>query len=129
MHFKAQERTLNPKDVKMENPYGSQAAYAAAAPGKTVTFFDIIAEFMDDDPEFAALFDALPPMSTPRFNCTAAKDEPIPVMTKQQLRALSRKHLYIMLYDLTEELRQAQEDKQNLLLAYRAGHTPGWQAF
>lgn len=43
-----------------------------------------------------------------------------PKMTDRQLRALSRKHLFMMIRDLEKELRQAKEEKENLLLAYKA---------
>ena len=43
-----------------------------------------------------------------------------PKITDQQLRALSRKHLLMMIRDLEKELKQAKEEKENLLLACKA---------
>ena len=42
-------------------------------------------------------------------------------ITEQQLRAMSRRHLLMMIRDLEEELRQQKEEKEAMLLAYRAG--------
>ena len=42
-------------------------------------------------------------------------------ITDQQLRALNRKHLLIMIRDLEKELRQKVEEIDNMLLAYQAG--------
>jgi len=41
-------------------------------------------------------------------------------ITDQQLRALSRKHLFIMIRDLEKELSQAKGELAALLLAYQA---------
>jgi len=42
-------------------------------------------------------------------------------ITDQQLRALSRKHLFILIRDLEKDLQQVTEEKESLLLAYQAG--------
>jgi len=42
-------------------------------------------------------------------------------ITDQQLRALGRKHLLMMIRDLEMELEQAKQENDNLLLAYQAG--------
>jgi len=42
-------------------------------------------------------------------------------ITEKQLRALSKKHLLIMIRDLEIELKQEKKEKENLILAYRAG--------
>ena len=38
-----------------------------------------------------------------------------PRITEEQLRALNRKHLFIMIYDLEKELAQEKREKENLL--------------
>ncbi|MCL2655736.1 MAG: hypothetical protein FWD65_08650 [Coriobacteriia bacterium] len=47
------------------------------------------------------------------------------IITDKQLRALSRKHLLIMIRDLEKELARAKEELEDLLLAYRAGVAQG----
>ena len=42
-------------------------------------------------------------------------------MTDQQLRALRRKHLLVLIRDLEEELQNAGREKEQLLLAYQSG--------
>lgn len=42
-------------------------------------------------------------------------------MTDQQLRALRRKHLLVLIRDLEKDLQEAVSDKEQLLLAYQAG--------
>jgi len=42
-------------------------------------------------------------------------------MTDQQLRALNRRHLLIIIRDLEKELKQIREEKENMLIAFRAG--------
>jgi len=92
----------------------------AAMPSDGSTFEDIVAELMDDE-EFAALFDFLLPIPS--------RQSVLRELTEQQLRALNRKHLLMMLRDLEEELQQAEEEKENLLLAYRAGLRQRLQAY
>lgn len=48
-------------------------------------------------------------------------------MTERQLRALSRKHLMLMIRDLEAELRQEKAEKKDLLMAYQAGFSQGRQ--
>ena len=43
------------------------------------------------------------------------------VITEQQLRALTRKHLLMMIRDLERELSQVKRERDNLLLAYQSG--------
>ena len=43
------------------------------------------------------------------------------VFTDRQLRALSKKHLLLMIRDLEKELSREKQEKENLLLAYHAG--------
>jgi hypothetical protein len=58
----------------------------------------------------------------------STKPTPVePVINERQLRALSRKHLMMMIYDLQEELIRAQEEKQTLIAAYKAGVAQGPQ--
>jgi len=42
-------------------------------------------------------------------------------MTKQQLRAMSRRHLLLMIGDLTQELEKASAERERMLLAYQWG--------
>ena len=42
-------------------------------------------------------------------------------ITEKQLRALSRKHLLMMIRDLELELAQVKEEKAEMILAFRAG--------
>ena len=44
-----------------------------------------------------------------------------PAITEKQLRALSRRHLLMMIRDLERELAQAKAEKDEMLLAFRAG--------
>lgn len=48
-------------------------------------------------------------------------DQTESIITENQLRALSRKHLLMMIRDLETELQQVKHEHQNLLLAYQAG--------
>jgi len=53
---------------------------------------------------------------------TAAKDgQAKPAMTDRQMRALSRKHLFMMIRDQEKELAQLKKEKADILLAFRAG--------
>ncbi|MCL2106593.1 MAG: hypothetical protein FWH26_06015 [Oscillospiraceae bacterium] len=47
--------------------------------------------------------------------------EEAPPITDQQLRALGKRHLILMLRDQEKELQQLKREKQELLLAYLAG--------
>jgi len=51
----------------------------------------------------------------------SAAQPPKAEMTEKQLRILSRKHLLLMVLDLTRELEQAKEENEKLYLAYQAG--------
>ncbi|MCL1896388.1 MAG: hypothetical protein FWG03_07575 [Clostridiales bacterium] len=51
-----------------------------------------------------------------------------PVITDEQLRALSRKHLLMMIRDLELELAQAKKERDSLLIAYKAGLAEKTQA-
>jgi len=42
-------------------------------------------------------------------------------ITEKQLRALSRKHLMLMILDLQEDLNRTREEKEDMLIAYKAG--------
>ena len=46
---------------------------------------------------------------------------PASIITDEQLRALSRKHLLMMIRDLEKELLQAKQERDSLLIAYKAG--------
>ena len=49
-------------------------------------------------------------------------DKPAPAkITDRQMRALSKKHLFMMIRDLEAELQREKGEKENLLQAYRAG--------
>ena len=63
--------------------------------------------------------EAQPEEFSVRLESRAAPKES--VITERQLRALSRKHLLIMVRDIEKELRQAKEEKESLFLAYNAG--------
>ena len=91
-----------------------QAAYAAMELDRTDPFFAIIADLTEEDGE--------------DFDFPAAECRK-PAMTDQQLRALSRKHLLMMLCDLEKELQQERSEKKNLLLACRAGLPRGQQPY
>ena len=47
--------------------------------------------------------------------------EETPAITERQLRALGKKHLYMMIRDLEAELAQEKTEKGNLLCAFQAG--------
>ncbi|MCL2106272.1 MAG: hypothetical protein FWH26_04320 [Oscillospiraceae bacterium] len=83
------------------------------------SFEDIVAELMDDE-DFAALFGALPPAPQSPERAEAA-------VTEKQLWALSRRHLFVMIRNLEEELRRERKEKEDLLLAYQAGLLRGWR--
>ena len=61
-----------------------------------------------------------PPLPAQEIEISAWK-RPEPVITDQQLKALTRKHLFIMIRDLQRELRKEKEEKEKLILAYKAG--------
>ena len=61
-----------------------------------------------------------------RLESRAAPQEA--AITERQLRALSRKHLLIMVRDIEKELRQAKEERESLFLAYNAGLSQRRQA-
>ena len=42
-------------------------------------------------------------------------------ITEKQLRALSRRHLMLMILDLQEDLNRTREEKEDMLIAYKAG--------
>ena len=46
---------------------------------------------------------------------------PPPAFTRRQLRALSRKHLLLMLRDLERELQQTRRERDRMLIACQAG--------
>jgi len=48
-----------------------------------------------------------------------------PAMTDRQLRALGKKHLFMMIRDLETELAQEKTEKDNLLCAFQAGIVSG----
>ena len=52
-----------------------------------------------------------------------------PSITERQMRALSRKHLLLMLHDLEKELLQVKRERDNMLTACRAGMARGPQAY
>ena len=45
----------------------------------------------------------------------------VSIITDEQLRAFSRKHLLMMIRDLEKELLQAKRERDSLLIAYEAG--------
>jgi len=87
-----------------------QADYTVMEPDGTDPFFEIVAQLMDDD-----------------FSSPMAESRQTPPITDQQLRALTRKHLLMMLRDLEKELMQERGEKEHLLLACRAGLPQGRQ--
>jgi len=44
-----------------------------------------------------------------------------PSMTEKQMRALSRKHLLMMIFDLQEDLLRTREENEKLFVAYQSG--------
>jgi len=105
-------------------------------------YIEELSALFPDDKNFAALLDGVPdyPARTARqkpfeINCinpvegsgrarvTVKRfEEPAePEMTERQLRALSKKHLLIMIRDLKKALNREKKEKENLLLAYQAG--------
>jgi hypothetical protein len=50
-----------------------------------------------------------------------------PRINEKQLRALSRRHLLMMIYDLQEELIQIRGEKEAMLQAYQAGRAQNLQ--
>ena len=54
-------------------------------------------------------------------NYKPAEDAEAPVITDRQMRALGKKHLFMMIRDLETELAQEKHEKQNLLCAFSAG--------
>jgi len=107
------------------NTDGFQVACATGIPDGTGTFSTIAARPMEN--EFAALPRPLPQMPPRYANHAAAAEKPAPPMTERQLRALSRKHLMLMIRDLEAELRQEKAEKKDLLMAYQAGFSQGRQ--
>ena len=93
----------------------NQAAYAAVEPKEADPFFEIIAELMGEEADF-------------RFPAAEGK-QALPAITDQQLRALTRKHLLMMLRDLEKELEQERSEKEHLLLACRASFPEGKQPY
>ena len=104
---------------------GFQVAYATGIPAETGTFPMVTARPMEN--EFGALSCPLPQMPPRYANHVAAAEKPAPTMTERQLRALSRKHLMLMIRDLEAELRQERAEKKDLLMAYQAGLSQGRQ--
>ena len=63
------------------------------------------------------------------INISSKTPEKEPVITDRQLRALNRKHLLMMIRDLEKELQQIKKEKDELLLAYRAGFARNAQTY
>jgi len=55
--------------------------------------------------------------SAPEHKTTGSE----PIITEKQLRALSRKHLLMMIFDIQEELIRTKEENEKMLTAYKAG--------
>jgi len=58
-------------------------------------------------------------------NYKAPEDTEAPVITDKQIRALGKKHLFMMIRDLEGELAQEKAEKRNLLCAFSAGMNAG----
>jgi len=87
--------------------YTPQPAYAPQydSASKPITALDLDSKPVDDNPG---------------FKLPAAEIKPArPAITNKQLRALSRKHLYIMIRDQERELRRASE-RESLLRDFHA---------
>ncbi|MCL2463313.1 MAG: hypothetical protein FWF44_11655 [Defluviitaleaceae bacterium] len=119
-----------------ENVLVAPAAYAVTSPGGAGDFLDIIDELMEEYPEFAAMVDSLPAMVPAALPITLPATFPAtgsglmkPAITKEQLRALSRKHLLVMILELERAFRQATEERDHLLLACQTGLPRGWRAY
>ena len=91
-------------DEGLPAPQPAYAPQHALAP-KPITALDLDSTPVDDGPS---------------FKLPAMEFEPAqPVITDKQLRALSRKHLFIMIRDQQRELRQARE-RESLLRDFHA---------
>jgi|GEM_PF-2758994 len=108
----------------------SNAIYApeSVAPGPlALREFD---ELYEEDEELFAWVDNFLEESAPRTQPlttkTRAANTAQPSITERQMRALSRKHLLLMLRDLEKELLQVTRERDNMLTACRAGmaHVP-----
>ena len=60
---------------------------------------------------------------------TQSRSTAQPAITERQMRALSRKHLLLMLRDLEQELLQVTRERDNMLMACRAGMAHAPQAY
>jgi len=111
-----------------ECPYPSQHAYQPqpvyAPPPACAPQYDSASK-----PITALDLDSGPVDDTPGFKLPAAEIKPAqPAITNKQLRALSRKHLYIMIRDQERELRRARE-RESLLRGFHAWLPQGRQSY
>jgi len=97
------------------SPPIAQDPFASA----NITALDLALEPADDGASFTAMT-SLPPMHSSNHQLPAAEiTQVLPTITNKQLRALSRKHLYIMIRDQERELRRAKE-RESLLMDFHA---------
>jgi len=96
--------------------------YTALENDEDEFFLRELTALLDSDDEFAALLNI--PAGSGRVNIKNEKEEQkTPGITDRQLRALTKKHLLMMIRDLETELVREKGEKENLLLAYRAALT------
>ena len=94
-------------------------------------FLDEIHALLNGDIEPAALDEALQGANPLSRVLDEGEDYRPPAkanksaITDQQLQALSRKHLLIIIRDLEKDLRQAREENDRMLRAYKAGLKAG----
>jgi|GEM_PF-6871629 len=102
--------------------FETQSIEAAQPPDKPEELFDpvplsVLAESVSNPPSEKYIQPPLESEENPRTEETR--------ITPQQLKALSRKHLMIMLSDLEKELKRVNKENQNMILAYKAGIAQG----
>ena len=111
---------------------------------------DIIAEMMEEDPGFAAAFNALPAMPPLHGVAQAAwnpqreihdvlrealahreikKSGKAVDVTKRQIQALTKEHLYLIILDQDDEIQQLTADMERVSRAFQAGCAQGWTGY
>ncbi|MCL2487849.1 MAG: hypothetical protein FWE80_04120 [Oscillospiraceae bacterium] len=102
------------------------------APDEADEFMAEISELIQKDKDLSNFFNMPPPPSRMPDNIIkipsqAAQPPAEPAITEKQLRALSRKHLLMMIFDLQEELNRVTQENEKMITAYRAGLAQGRQ--
>jgi len=131
-------------------PYQGDAWSAYAAPAASYQsdpFSDIITEMMAEDPGFAATFNSLPAMPPPYSTPPAIRNPQREIhdvlrdalqhreikksgkavdVTKRQIQALTKEHLYLIILDQDDEIQQLTEIVEKIGRAFQAGYAQGW---